>query len=100
VFNYANTVSIARDATTPGRADVRAGDFFVQGGWPGHAVSILAVAENDAGEKRALIGQSYMPAQSFQVLATNGEPWFSLQGDTVETPFWRAFGWPDLRRLP
>lgn len=100
VFNYANTVSIARDATTPARADVHAGDFFVQGGWPGHAVLILAIAENDAGEKRALLGQSYMPAQSFQVLASAGEPWFSLQADTVETPFWRPFGWGDLRRMP
>lgn len=100
VFNYANTVSIARDALTPARADVRAGDFFVQGGWPGHAVLILAIAENTAGERRALLGQSYMPAQSFQVLASGGQPWFSLQADTVETPFWRPFAWSDLRRMP
>lgn len=100
VFNYANTVSIQRDATPVARADVRAGDFFVQGGWPGHAVLVLAIAENDAGERRALIGQSYMPAQSFQVLSTAAGPWFSLQGDTIDTPFWRPFGWGDLRRLP
>ena len=100
VFNYANTVSIQRDASVVSRADVRAGDFFVQGGWPGHAVLVLAVAENAAGEKRALLGQSYMPAQSFQVLAQNGDPWFSLQGDEIATPFWRPFGWADLRRMP
>ena len=100
VFDYANTVSLQRDAKPVPRADIRAGDFFVQGGFPGHAVLVLAVAENGAGEMRALLGQSYMPAQNFQVLAHDGEPWFSLQGDAIETPFWRAFGWSDLRCLP
>jgi hypothetical protein len=41
-----------------------------------------------------------MPAQDFQVLAHDGDPWFSLDGDTVETPFWPAFSWAALRRLP
>ena len=100
VFAYANTVSIQRDAAPVARANVRAGDFFVQGGWPGHAVLVLAVAENDAGQRRALLGQSYMPAQSFHVLSTPAGPWFSLDGETIDTPFWQPFGWGDLRRLP
>ena len=99
VFTYANTVSVARDSSTPARAEARAGDFFVQGGFPGHAVMILAIAKG-GGHTFALLGQSYMPAQNFQVLAHDGDPWFSLDGDSIETPFWRPFTWPDLRRLP
>ncbi len=100
VFTYANTVSIQRDAIAVARDELRAGDFFVQGGWPGHAVLVLAVAENGQGERQALLGQSYMPAQSFQILAHAGDPWFSLQADVIDTPFWRPFAWSDLRRLP
>ena len=99
VFEYANTVSIARDAVVPSRLDVKAGDFFVQGGSPGHAVLVLGLAVDARGRKRALLGQSYMPAQSFHVLAVDSNPWFSLDGDSVQTPFWRSFGWSDLRRF-
>jgi hypothetical protein len=76
------------------------GDFFVVGGHPGHAVLVLDVAEDDRGHSWALIGQGFMPAQDFQVLAHDGDPWFSLDGDTVQTPFWPAFSWSALRRLP
>jgi hypothetical protein len=100
VFTWAGTESLA-DATRPvTRAALRAGDFFIVGGHPGHAVLVLDVAEDDRGHRWALIGQGYMPAQDFQVLAHDGDPWFSLDGDTVETPFWPAFSWSTLRRMP
>ncbi len=100
VFMWANTVGLARDAAKVPRADVRAGDFFVLGGAPGHAVMILDVAVAADGKKRALIGQGYMPAQSFHVIrAADGSPWFSLDGDEVKTPFWAPFPWESLRRL-
>ena len=82
------------------RADLRAGDFFVVGGHPGHGVLLLDVAEDDHGHRWALIGQGFMPAQDFQVLAHEGDPWFSLDGASVETPFWSAFPGSALRRLP
>jgi len=100
VFTWAGTASLA-DATRPvPRAELRAGDFFIVGGHPGHAVLVLDVAEDDRGHRWALIGQSFMPAQDFQVLAHDGDPWFSLDEDTVATPFWPAFSWSALRRLP
>jgi len=100
VFTWAGTESLA-DATRPvPRAELRAGDFFIVGGHPGHAVLVLDVAEDDRGHRFALIGQGFMPAQDFQVLAHDGDPWFSLDGDAVETPFWPAFAWSALRRLP
>lgn len=100
VFMWANTQALARDAAKVSRADVRAGDFFVLGGAPGHTVLVLDIETDVAGHKRALIGQGYMPAQSFHVVrAADGSPWFSLDGDAVATPFWVPFPWDSLRRM-
>jgi hypothetical protein len=100
VFAWAGSASLAAGTRPVPRAELRAGDFFIVGGHPGHAVLVLDVAEDDRGHRWALIGQSYMPAQDFHVLAHDGDPWFSLDGDTVATPFWPAFSWSTLRRLP
>jgi hypothetical protein len=100
VFAWAGTATLADTARHVERAQLRAGDFFVLGGHPGHAVLVLDVVADDAGHRRALLGQGYMPAQDFHVLAHDHDPWFSLDGDTVETPFWRPFPWSALRRLP
>lgn len=100
VFSWANTVSLARKTARVAREDVRPGDFFVLPGHPGHAVLVLDLARNEAGERVALIGQSYMPAQSFQVLRpSRDEIWFTLHDEGVDTPFWRRFPWDALRRL-
>lgn len=101
VFAYANTVSIARDAKAAPRADVQPGDFFVLPGGPGHAVLILDIAVDSTGRKRALIAQGYMPAQSVHVLrdASTNSPWYSLEGETLVTPFWAPFPWSSLRRF-
>ncbi|MBU8896649.1 DUF4846 domain-containing protein [Corallococcus sp. M34] len=101
VFTYAGTLSLQGEKARPARADVRPGDFFVLGGSPGHAVLVLDVAANARGERVALLGQGFIPAQDFQVLSPGaGGPWFSLSGDTVATPFWQPFPWSSLRRMP
>lgn len=101
VFSYANTVSIARDAKSPSRGDVQPGDFFVLPGGPGHAVLILDIAVDANGKKRALMGQGYMPAQSFHVLrdSATSSAWYSFEGERVATPFWAPFPWTALRRF-
>jgi len=100
VFAWAGTASLADSLHRLARDQVRAGDFFVLGGHPGHAVLVLDVAVDADGHRRALLGQGFMPAQDFHVLAHDGDPWFSLDGDTVATPFWEPFPWSALRRLP
>lgn len=102
VFTYAGTVSLEPLKGRPSREDVRPGDFFVLGGSPGHAVLVLDVAANAEGRRVALLGQGFMPAQDFHVLAPRGGEgaWFPLDGDTVETPFWKPFPWSSLRRFP
>jgi hypothetical protein len=100
VFTYAGTLSLQAEKQRPSRESVRPGDFFVLGGSPGHAVLVLDVAENAAGERVALLGQGFIPAQDFQILSPGQEgPWFSLQGSEVTTPFWKPFPWSSLRRL-
>lgn len=99
VFAWAGTEALADSAARVRRADVAPGDFFVLGGHPGHAVLILDVAVDAHGHRRALLGQGYMPAQDFHVLAHDGDAWFSLDDDEVATPFWRPFPWSALRRL-
>jgi hypothetical protein len=107
VFAWANTASLGRAAAPVSFASARPGDFFVMSGNPfGHAVLVLDVARDAAGDTALLLGQSYMPAQSFQVLspgaARPGRPWFVLPaGSTaVDTPFWAPFPLATLRRLP
>jgi hypothetical protein len=120
VFTYANTGSIARDGRPVAVADLAPGDFVVQAGAPGHAVLILDLARAADGRRALLLGQGYMPAQSFQVLrpslpsmgarsaerrAMPPDPrraaWFVVEpGDeALATPFWPPFPWKALRRL-
>jgi len=102
VFTYAGTLSLDGARGRPSRDEVRPGDFLVLGGSPGHAVLVLDVATNAAGERVALLGQGFMPAQDFHVLASGAEtaPWFPLGADEVATPFWKPFPWASLRRFP
>ena len=103
VFTWANTGALARDATRASVEALRPGDFFVLAGAPGHAVLVLDVAANERGERVALLGQGYMPAQSFHVLRpSRSAVWFTIDPAEggVQTPFWPApFPWSSLRRL-
>jgi hypothetical protein len=112
VFGWANTVSLARDTTPVALADLRAGDFVVQPGGPGHAVLILDLATDPEGHRVVLLGQGFMPAQSFQVLhpgkqdpnTTPGPEgdgaWFRVEAEGLATPFWPRFPWTALHRFP
>jgi hypothetical protein len=103
VFNYASTISLAHRAQKIDRASLRPGDFVVLPGGPGHAILILDVATNEDGKRVALLGQGFMPAQDFHVLESQEQglsPWFSLEGEAIDTPFWpEPFPWSSLRRF-
>lgn len=100
VFTYAGTISLEVHEEKISKEDLLPGDFFVTGGSPGHTVIVLDVAQNSKGERVALIGQGFMPAQDFQVLSPGeGGPWFSLEKESIETPFWKPFPWKSLRRF-
>ena len=67
--------------------------MFIKGGFPGHAIIVIDVATNQAGEKIFMLAQSYMPAQQTQVLVNPMDadlsPWYATDfGGTLATPEW------------
>jgi hypothetical protein len=105
VFAYAGTYSLAHELKPAPLATLQAGDVFIKGGFPGHAVLVADVVENaQTGEKRFLLVQSYMPAQEMHVLknpaAADGSPWYAAAfGGDLVTPEW-TFPASALRRWP
>lgn len=103
VFDYAGSFSLARELErVPDPRRIQAGDVFIQGGFPGHAVLVVDVAEDAAGRRAVLLAQSYMPAQDIHVLRNPGAPqtpWYVIDGDgPLATPEWR-FPPGSLRRF-
>ena len=69
----------------------------------GHSVLVLDMARAPDGRRAVLLGQSYMPAQSYHVLRpAPQEAWFAVDpaSDGIQTPFWPVpFPWTSIRRL-
>ena len=107
VFTYAGTFSLNKELKKiPDLTDIKVGDVFIQGGFPGHAVLVTDVAiDENAGETYFLLLQSYMPAQNMHLLHNLGNekltPWYALsqlQSGQLYTPEW-TFGAADLKRF-
>jgi hypothetical protein len=103
VFAYAGTYSLAKEMKSVSVMDLRIGDVFIQGGFPGHAVLVADMVENPGtGEKRFLLLQSFMPAQDIHVLRNPKNPlspWYERNfGATLITPEW-IFRASDLKRF-
>jgi hypothetical protein len=105
VFAYAGTFSLERELKPASIETLEAGDIFIKGGFPGHAVLVADLARNvSTGEVRFLLLQSYMPAQDIHVLknpaSTDGSPWYSTNfGSQLVTPEW-VFLRTALKRWP
>lgn len=105
VFTYAGSASLSREMLSiPRVQEMRVGDVFVRGGFPGHAVIVVDMAAHgETGRKIFLLAQSYMPAQDIHILknpnARDGSPWYPLDfGDRLHTPEW-TFRKTDLKRF-
>jgi len=103
VFAYAGTLSLAKELKAVPISEMQIGDVLIQGGSPGHAVIVVDMAINAAGEKLFMLAQSYMPAQDIQVLQNPNQPslspWYTLpKGEEVATPEWN-FSIHDLKRF-
>ena len=105
VFTYAGTSSLEKELEKVGTLKSLAiGDVFIQGGFPGHCVLVVDVAENpDNGKRVYMLAQSFMPAQDIHILRNpNSEdagPWYDAEVKTaVVTPEW-TFLQQDLRRF-
>jgi hypothetical protein len=94
IFSYAGTLSLSKELKKKSLKNIAAGDVFLVGGSPGHAVIVMDVAMNVAGTERVFcIAQSYMPAQNIHILKNLNNsklsPWYNLkEGEILVTPEW------------
>lgn len=97
IFAYCGSQSLSEELTSKDILDIYPGDVFIHGGFPGHAVIVLDVAQHEhTGEKIFLLAQSYMPAQDIHILKNPNHrklsPWYStvtgLMNDELRTPEW------------
>ncbi|OJJ20633.1 hypothetical protein BKI52_18175 [marine bacterium AO1-C] len=106
VFTYAGSYSLARELKkVQNIRDLRIGDVFIQGGFPGHAVLVVDMARHSrTGEVVFLLAQSYMPAQDIHLLKNLNNsrlnPWYSIRQvrEELETPEW-TFKKNNLKRF-
>ena len=105
VFNYCGTASLSKELETKTAIQsIAAGDIFIQGGFPGHAVMVMDVAQDlTSGERIFLLAQSYMPAQEMHILKNFNDdslsPWFSVNFvEQLKTPEW-IFKKEDLKQF-
>jgi len=105
IFMYAGSASLSEEMQpVPDIREMQTGDVFIQGGFPGHAVIVVDMAEQQrSGEKLFLLAQSFMPAQDVHILINPNDerlnPWYSIDfGDTLQTPEW-TFTKKDLKRF-
>lgn len=102
VFIYAGSASLQKELKPVShRQHILPGDVFIQGGFPGHAVIVMDVAEDATGKRIFLLAQSYMPAQQIHILKQprHSSPWYPAQAEGVlQTPEWR-FEFSDLYRF-
>ncbi|MBK8497699.1 MAG: DUF4846 domain-containing protein [Flavobacteriales bacterium] len=105
VFTYAGTLSLQRELSR-GTAfeDLQAGDVFIQGGSPGHAIIVLDKAKDRNGRVAFLLAQGFMPAQDMHVVKNLWHPelgaWFILEpAEALRTPEW-TFDWSERRSWP
>jgi hypothetical protein len=101
VFGMCGTASLSKQLNSVPMKDIQPGDVLIRGGFPGHAVLVMDVAADTAGNKIFMLAQSYMPAQDIHVLVNvdhHHSPWFHLpEGKRIETPEY-VFEVGELRR--
>lgn len=104
IFTYAGTYSLSKELIPVNINDLKIGDVFIRGGFPGHAIIVVNMAVNPkTNEKIFLLAQSYMPAQELQILKNPNSvelsPWYSVNFDNeLITPEWK-FQKSDLKRF-
>lgn len=89
VFAWCGSYNLEEQMKKTGIQNIKAGNVFVRGGSPGHAMIVADVAENEKGERIFLLMQSFMPAQNIHIVKNLKDktlsPWYK-QTDTIFTP--------------
>jgi len=92
VWSYAGTLSLEKELISKNTQAIDAGDVWIKGGSPGHAILVVDLAQNNNGDKIFLLAQSYMPAQEMHILKNPTDsklsPWYSIPKNELTTPEW------------
>jgi len=97
VFMFAGTASLEKELKQKPLKEIEAGDVFIKGGHPGHAVIVVDVCEHKNGDKAFMLAQSYMPAQEIHVLKNPSNefisPWYKVSeiDEVIVTPEWTFY---------
>jgi hypothetical protein len=94
VFTYCSTRTLEKQLAPKNIGQIIPGDVLIKGGAPGHAMTVVDVAEDTHGRRIYLLAQSYMPAQDIHIVKNlnNADlsPWFAADATQlqIETPEW------------
>lgn len=94
VFGWCGSASLEKQLKPVSNFnEIKQGDVFVQGGFPGHAMLVVDIAVNERGNKVFLLAQGYQPAQDMHVVVNPGNeklnPWYEVTSTTeIITPEW------------
>jgi len=104
IFMYCGTYSLNKElVSVEDINDIKTGDVFIQGGFPGHAIIVIDVVEDNMKNKLFLLAQGFTPAQDIHILKNPNDPelspWYDTDfGDLLKTPEW-TFKRTDLKRF-
>ena len=104
IFTYAGTYSLSKELKPVKIENMKIGDIFIQGGFPGHGIIVVDMCINkNTNEKMFILAQSYMPAQEIQIIQNPSSkqisPWYDLSfEEKLYTPEW-TFKKSDLKRF-
>ncbi len=103
LFTYCGSYSLERDLERiDDLADLKIGDLFIQGGFPGHVCIVVDMARDSAsGEVAFIVAQGFTPAQDIHIIRndTDMNPWYIAgKGERFVTPAW-TFDWNEIHRF-
>lgn len=83
VFGWCGSASLEKQMNlVKNLQQLQAGDVFVKGGFPGHAMIVMDVAIDDDGKKIYMLAQGFMPAQDIHIvknpLHEELSPWYEI----------------------
>ena len=97
VFAYCGSASLEKKLKpVSSLKDIKAGDVFIKGGFPGHAMLVVDIAVDEKGIKYFMLAQSYMPAQDIHIVRNPDDeelsPWYKVNdSEVIITPEWKFY---------
>lgn len=94
VFGWCGSASLEKQLKPVNNFNkIKAGDVLIQGGFPGHAITVMDIAVNEEGKKVFMLSQGYQPAQDMHVLINPMKPalspWYEFgETEQIITPEW------------